>query len=62
LASSLRRNDRTAEARKLGDEWAVVVSQIMVVNQEGISRVRRELEAAAAAVGGDYDGWEAAVD
>ena len=40
--------------------WLLRANHDFVVNAESIREIRRVAEAAAAAGGGDYDGWEAA--
>ena len=42
------------------DPWLVKANHDFVVNAESIREIRRVAEEAAAAGGGDYDGWEAA--
>jgi hypothetical protein len=61
LASRVRQAGRTIDVRQLGKEWAVVVTETLIVSPRTISDLRRELESAAKNFGGDYDGWEASV-
>jgi hypothetical protein len=44
-----------------GSGWLVLLKTDMVVGLEANHGLRTEIEAAAAQLGGDYDGWEAAV-
>ena len=38
--------------------WLVIVAQSMVVTPENLAAVRREFEAVARDVGGEYDRWQ----
>lgn len=60
LARSLRAADRHVEVDTSARRgyWLVVVRQTMIVSPEAIRALRRELETAALAVGGDYDRWQ----
>jgi hypothetical protein len=60
LARSLQAADREVEVDTSARRgyWLVVVRQPMIVSPEAIRALRRELEAAARAVGGDYDRWQ----
>jgi hypothetical protein len=59
----LARPGRSVETRPVasGSGWLVLLKTDMVARLEAIHGLRTEIEAAAAQVGGDYDGWEAAV-
>ena len=59
----LAQSGRTIETRPAatGTGWLVLLKTDIVVGPDTIGRLRAEIEAAAAQVGGDYDGWEAAV-
>ncbi len=38
--------------------WLVVVSQSMLLTQDGVSSVRTEFESVARSAGGEYDRWQ----
>jgi len=61
-AKALARDDRTLDIHQTGNDWAVKIGQIMVVDEETIEAVGAEFEAIAEPEGGEYDGWEAAVE
>ena len=44
-----------------GNQWLVLLTQSMVVSQASMTELRAEIESVSAQVGGEYDGWEAAV-
>ena len=60
---SLARDGRTIDIRPAatGSGWLVLVTESMIVNLESITAVRQEIEAVSTRLGGEYDGWEAAV-
>ena len=45
-----------------GSEWLVLVTEIAIVDEATMAARREEFETAVAGAGGEYDGWEAAVD
>jgi hypothetical protein len=45
-----------------GSEWLVLITEIAVVDEATMAARREEFESAVADAGGEYDGWEAAVD
>lgn len=62
-ADKLRAHGLTANAKPAAagnDPWAVIANHDYVVNADSIRDIRRVVEEAARAGGGDYDGWEAA--
>jgi len=63
-ALDLARDGRHIETRAAatGGNWLVLVKEHLVVSDESIEALRREFEAAANTLGGEYDGWEAAVE
>jgi regulator of ribonuclease activity B len=44
------------------DSWLCLLSRRMVPSEPAIAAVRERLEELASAFGGEFDGWEAAVD
>ena len=64
VAHDLAREDRQIETRPAatGSSWLVLLKQHVVVSEESIAALRGEFESAASALGGEYDGWEAAVE
>jgi hypothetical protein len=61
-AQALATESRIVKVHQSRAQWAVVLSQTMIVTPAMIDASRREFEAVAERFGGDYDGWEAAVD
>lgn len=59
-AEDLRRRGWTVEVnRSVGeDDWLVLASHETVMSEDELLRLRDELEALAASIGGEYDGWE----
>lgn len=45
-----------------GDGWSFVATKMMVPDAEGLLTVHNELDAAAAAAGGHYEGWGMAAE
>jgi hypothetical protein len=45
-----------------GSDWLVLVTEIAIVDEATMAARREEFETAVAEAGGEYDGWEAAVD
>ena len=45
-----------------GTDWLVLITEVAVVDEATLEARRQEFESAVADVGGEYDGWEAAVD
>ena len=44
------------------EEWLVIAAHVVVVTVPELSRLRERFEALAARYGGEYDGWNIAVD
>lgn len=53
--------ERSIRVQKMNREHLLILEVTMVVNAQTIASLRGELEHVAARIGGDYDGWEAAV-
>ena len=49
------------EPAATGDEWLVLVTEMLVVDLDAIGQRGEEFTRAVDAYGGEYDGWEAAV-
>lgn len=62
LAKQLSREGFATSTRRgaLGESWLVLATDTVVVDESIILKQRRLMEAFAAKVGGEYDGWEAA--
>ncbi len=62
-ADSLSRQNFLTETRMSADgvNWLVLVKHEAIPSEELLASMRQFLELLAAEVGGEYDGWEAAV-
>jgi hypothetical protein len=45
-----------------GSDWLVLITEVAIVAEATMAARREEFESAVADAGGEYDGWEAAVD
>jgi regulator of ribonuclease activity B len=45
-----------------GSDWLVLITEVAIVDEATMAARRDEFESAVADAGGEYDGWEAAVD
>lgn len=64
VAAQVRHGDRsvTVEPSADGSEWLVLVTENVIVDAATLAARRSEFEGVLGSVGGEYDGWEAAVD
>ena len=44
-----------------GTQWLVLLTESNIVSQASMTELRAQIESVGARVGGEYDGWEAAV-
>jgi len=61
LARKLQQDGRDIDVHDSGDEWAVVVTIVMLVGPSSIGQLRTEFVDAAKSAGAQYDGWEASL-
>jgi len=56
--------DFSVQVRKAagGEDWLVLATKAPPKTGEQMDELREEMEALAAQFGGEYDGWEAAID
>jgi hypothetical protein len=64
VAAQLSRDDRSVSVEQSADgsEWLVLVTEHVIVDTDTLAARRSEFEGVLSSVGGEYDGWEAAVD
>ena len=60
----LRGLSYSAEIQKgaLGNDWLVLAKKAAVLNEAGLAAIQQELQGMAVELGGEYDGWEVAVN
>ena len=59
VANKIRRSGFTVKVSRSGRRWLVVASKTIVPATAGLADQARFFEEIAAAVGGEFDGWEA---